>query len=247
VSKLYVIIDAAVLASQSYSVALCAESLRKAEVTLLQYRDKDAGPQTVLRNAAMIGAAFSGSGATLILNDRADLAVLAGWDGVHVGQGDLSPEDAKEVLAGAGMPSHREGQERDGWGTRVLAGSKNPRLRSETWGTRGMGDSEWIVGVSTHTEAQVVAADAGVADYVAIGPVFATGTKLDAEAVVGLESVRRARALTRKPLVAIGGITRENARSVIEAGADSVAVISGLFVVGESVEKVARDFLEILG
>jgi len=102
------------------------------------------------------------------------------------------------------------------------------------------------VGVSTHTEEQVVAADAGAADYVAIGPVFATGTKLDAAAVVGLEGVRRARAMTGKPLVAIGGITRENARSVIEAGADSVAVISGLFVPGERVERVAREFLEIL-
>ena len=103
------------------------------------------------------------------------------------------------------------------------------------------------VGVSTHTEDQVRVADASCADYVAIGPVFATGTKVDADAVVGLEGVRRARALTTKPLVAIGGITRENARSVVEAGADSVAVISGLFVDGESVEKVARDFLELLG
>ena len=64
---------------------------------------------------------------------------------------------------------------------------------------------------------------------------------------MGLEGVRRARALTAKPLVAIGGITRAYARSVVEAGADSVAVISGLFVEGESAEKVARDFLEILG
>jgi thiamine-phosphate pyrophosphorylase len=76
--------------------------------------------------------------------------------------------------------------------------------------------------------------------------VFATGTKPDAEAVIGLEGVRRARALTAKPIVAIGGIMRENAPSVIEAGADSVAVISGLFVEGETVEKVAGDFLEIL-
>ncbi len=85
------------------------------------------------------------------------------------------------------------------------------------------------------------------ADYIAIGPVFATGTKLDTEPVVGLEGIRRARALTRKPLVAIGGITRANARSVIDAGADSVAVISALFAPGESAEKVARDFLELLG
>jgi thiamine-phosphate pyrophosphorylase len=69
---------------------------------------------------------------------------------------------------------------------------------------------------------------------------------VDAECVVGLDGVRRARALTTKPLVAIGGITRTNARSVIDAGADSVAVISGLFAAGESVEKVARDFIELL-
>ena len=102
------------------------------------------------------------------------------------------------------------------------------------------------VGLSTHTDQQVNLANASVADYVAVGPVFATGTKLDAGPVVGLEGVRRARRLTHKPLVAIGGITRENARSVIDAGADSVAVISGLFVPGESPGKVARDFLALL-
>jgi thiamine-phosphate pyrophosphorylase len=64
--------------------------------------------------------------------------------------------------------------------------------------------------------------------------------------MIGLEGVRRARALTTKPIVAIGGITRANARRVIDAGADSVAVISALLVEGETVEKVARDFLENL-
>jgi thiamine-phosphate pyrophosphorylase len=206
IPRLYAIADSGVLEARGLGLREYAEGLAAASVRLVQYRDKDSGPQTVLRNATVIGDVFAGSGATLIMNDRADLAVLAGWDGVHVGQGDLPPEDARIVI-GAGK----------------------------------------LIGVSTHTEAQVIAVAAGVADYVAIGPVFATGTKLDAAAVVGLEGVRRARALTRKPLVAIGGITRENARSVIDAGADSVAVISGLFGAGEPVEKVARDFLEILG
>lgn len=103
-----------------------------------------------------------------------------------------------------------------------------------------------VVGVSTHREDQVCAAHSTPADYIAIGPVFATGTKLNPAPVIGLEGVRRARALTTKPLVAIGGITRENARSVIEAGADSVAIISGLLVDHETVAKVARDFLDIL-
>jgi thiamine-phosphate pyrophosphorylase len=203
--RFYPLIDASLLAGRGISIVEFAGLLRAAGVTLLQYRDKTAGPQMVLRNAAMIAAAFAGSGAKLILNDRADLAVLAGWGGVHVGQGDLSPEDARRVVG------------------------------AERW-----------VGVSTHTEEEVRMAELSCADYVAIGPVFATGTKLDAEPVVGLEGVRRARVLTGKPLVAIGGITRGNARSVIEAGADSVAVISALLVEGESVEKVARDFIEFL-
>ncbi len=139
------------------------------------------------------------------MNDRADLAVLAGWDGVHVGQEDLSPEDARTVV----------------------------------------GADRWI-GVSTHTEEQVRRADLSCADYVAIGPVFATGTKAGCGAGGRVGGCAAARALTKKPLVAIGGITRENARSVIEAGADSVAVISALIVEGEPVEKVARDFLDIL-
>lgn len=84
-------------------------------------------------------------------------------------------------------------------------------------------------------------------DYVAVGPVFATASKANPDPVVGLELVRKARAMTESPIVAIGGITLANARSVIEAGADSVAVISGLFVEGRRVSEVARDFLEVLG
>ena len=103
-----------------------------------------------------------------------------------------------------------------------------------------------MVGFSSHNVAQLCAAGGAPVAYVALGPVFATGTKLNPDPVVGLEAIRRARALTPRPLVAIGGITRANARSVIDAGADSVAVISALLVPGESVEKVARDFLELL-
>jgi thiamine-phosphate pyrophosphorylase len=220
-SGLYAIVDAQVLGGRRVSLEAFAEELRAAGVGLVQYRDKVGSPQEVLRGAGIVRRVFgegvtpgqtpsdpstsSGRHPILIMNDRADLAVLAGFGGVHVGQGDLEPEDAKAVV--------------------------------------GVGR---LVGLSTHTEEQVRRAELSCADYVAIGPVFATGTKADAEAVVGLDGVRRARELTTKPLVAIGGITRANARSVIEAGADSVAVISGLFGVGESVEQVARDFLEIL-
>ncbi len=104
--------------------------------------------------------------------------------------------------------------------------------------------AEAIIGLSTHNAAEVMAADEAGADYIAIGPVFATSTKADAEPVVGLAGVRMARALTGKPLVAIGGITLENAASVRAAGADSVAVISALFGHPKHAPaKLAEDFL----
>ena len=107
---------------------------------------------------------------------------------------------------------------------------------------RIVGPDRWL-GVSTHTPEQLAAADKTSADYLAIGPSFATVSKANPDPVVGLEGVRRARELTRKPLVAIGGITRANARSVIEAGADAVAVISDLLL---DPGKSAEEFLQIL-
>jgi thiamine-phosphate pyrophosphorylase len=276
ISQLYAIVDAEVLAGRGVALEAFAEELRAAGVGWVQYRDKLGSPQEVLRAAWVLREAMRGgegvfpgstssgpptsSGQTpgrpvLIMNDRADWAVLAGFDGVHVGQGDLAPEDAKAVVLRT-RPTHRMEQERDEWGTQIVevAGEKAtyPSAKNaKGWATQLLTPATRVwevggVGVSTHTEAQVRAADVSCADYIAIGPVFATGTKADADAVVGLEGVRRARALTTKPLVAIGGITRANARSVVDAGADSVAVISGLFAPGESVEQVARDFLEIL-
>ena len=105
-----------------------------------------------------------------------------------------------------------------------------------------IGPDRWL-GVSTHNREQLREADSTSADYLAIGPVFTTSSKENPDPVVGLEGVRRARVLTRKPLVAIGGITRANAASVIEAGADSVAVISDLL---RDPRKSAEEFFRIL-
>ena len=105
-----------------------------------------------------------------------------------------------------------------------------------------IGGSLWL-GVSAHNPQQLVEADKTTADYLAIGPVFATLSKANPDRVIGLDGVRQARALTRKPLVAIGGITRENCRSVIEAGADVVAVISDLI---REPRKSAEEFFRIL-
>ena len=106
-----------------------------------------------------------------------------------------------------------------------------------------IGDSRWL-GVSTHNPAQLAGADRTGANYLAIGPVFATGSKANLDPVIGLDGVRQARMLTRKPLVAIGGITRANCREVIAAGADTVAVISDLLL---EPHKSAEEFFRILG
>jgi thiamine-phosphate pyrophosphorylase len=108
---------------------------------------------------------------------------------------------------------------------------------------RVIGSHLWL-GVSTHNPEQLQAADATSANYLAIGPVFNTSSKEKPDHVVGLEGVRRARSLTSKPLVAIGGITRQNARSVIDAGADAVAVIADL---RSEPRKSAEEFFRILG
>jgi thiamine-phosphate pyrophosphorylase len=109
---------------------------------------------------------------------------------------------------------------------------------------RIVGPESWV-GTSTHDLAQLAAADASTADYVAFGPIFSTRSKERPDAVVGLEGLRRARQATRKPLVAIGGITPANARAVRDAGADSVAVIQGLLGASDLGERVG-EFLRAL-
>jgi thiamine-phosphate pyrophosphorylase len=86
-----------------------------------------------------------------------------------------------------------------------------------------------IIGFSTHNEQQLLAGNLEPVDYLAIGPIFPTRSKLNLDPIVGVDQLRHLRTLTQKPLVAIGGITRELAPQVFEAGADSVAVISDLF------------------
>ena len=199
----FAVLDVELLTAKGIRVQTFAREMQAAGVGLLQYRDKVSTPASVLRNAELVRAVF-GDGGRLICNDRADLAALGAWDGVHVGQ-----EESRRRTLG-------------GW-----------------W---GMGASLGY----PHSDCQVKAAELSCADYVAIGPVFATSTKANAAPVVGLEGVRRARALTTKTLVAIGGITLANAQSVIDAGADCVAVISGLVNGGRSPGLIAQEFLELL-
>ena len=207
--RLYPIADIETLERRGPPLAAFARAVVAGGAQILQLRDKRGAPQQVLQHAAVVADALQGSGCLPVMNDRADLALLAGWRAVHVGDADLPPDAARRVF-----------------------GEKM--------------DAPVVVGVSTHRKEQVQAAEAGSADYLAVGPVFATSSKADAEPVIGLEGVRRLCALTRKPVVAIGGITLENAAAVLDAGAASVAVISGLLVPGSDVEATVRDFLRRL-
>jgi thiamine-phosphate pyrophosphorylase len=204
--RLYPILDAGYF-PDTLGLIAAAEELLSAGATLIQYRNKSGNARVMLEQARELrrqlrARAPAPQVAKLIMNDRADLCILAEFDGVHVGQEDLSPESVRRII----------------------------------------GPDRWL-GVSTHNPEQVKEADQTSADYLAVGPVFSTCSKDRPDPVVGLEGVRRARSLTRKPLVAIGGITRSNAASVIEAGADSVAVISDLL---REPRKSAEEFFRVL-
>ena len=223
--RFYPIVDASLVAL--IGISDFAQKLVAGGCTLIQYRNKSGNARVILEQARELqrllpqsqnphfsqnrgemghpiadGSVRTKNSVRLIMNDRADLCLAADFDGVHVGQDDLSPESVRKIIG----PNR-------------------------------------LLGVSTHNPEQLREADLTSADYLAIGPVFATSSKENPDPVVGLEGVRRARALTRKALIAIGGITRANAASVIEAGADSVAVISDLL---RDPRKSAEEFFRIL-
>jgi len=133
----------------------------------------------------------------------------------------------------------------------LLSGAGGVHVGQEDLGVeeaRAIGENaslkDWWVGISTHTLEQVSAADRTSADYIAFGPVFPTSTKQNPDAVVGTELLRRARQLTSKPLVAIGGITLQRAAEVYRAGADSLAVVRDLMCAPDPGAR-ASEFLEV--
>jgi thiamine-phosphate pyrophosphorylase len=173
-------------------------------VRLLQYRDKKAPARELLSTSRELASLLIPRGVSFVVNDRPDVAVLAGASGVHVGQEDLDVQSARDIVG------------------------------AEKW-----------VGISTHNLEQFKAAMASSADYIGVGPIFVTSSKANPDPVVGLELVRKARGLTDKPIVAIGGITLETAASIIKAGADSVAVISDIVGAVHPGHR-ARQYLESL-
>ncbi|MCI0331290.1 MAG: thiamine phosphate synthase [candidate division Zixibacteria bacterium] len=172
-------------------------------VDMVQLREKNLEFRTWLDLAVELARLCRKNKVFFIINDRVDIAVACGADGVHLGQDDFPVAAARKIL-----------------------GKKK------------------IIGKSTHSLAQAKAALKEKVDYLAVGPVFWTLTK-KIDRPVGTELVSQVRKLTKKPILAIGGVKPENARSVITAGATGVAAVSALMAAPD-VAEASRAFRKVL-
>jgi thiamine-phosphate pyrophosphorylase len=184
--RIYPILDTGVLEARQFSITSAAAAFLEGGAGILQLRHKQHWGRAVFDAAREIARMCREAGALFIVDDRADIAMLL-EAGVHLGQDDLPPRDARRLLG-----------------------------------------SDAVVGFSSHNVRQVCEAGGEPVDYLAFGPVFSTASKRNPDPVTGIEALKECRALVEKPLVAIGGITRETAAAVLAAGADSVAVIGDL-------------------
>lgn len=184
--RVYPILDTESLACCGFSIEAAAAAMLEGGAGILQFRHKAHWSRSLFEASKAVAGLCRDAGAQLIVDDRADFAMLLSA-GLHIGQEDLAPCDARRLLGPAA-----------------------------------------VIGFSTHNPDQLTAAAGEPVNYLAIGPVFATASKRNPDPVVGVEGIRRCRTLVGRPLVAIGGITLENAVAVLHAGADSVAVIAGL-------------------
>lgn len=199
--KIYPITDAA---TSGLSHAEQVAKLIAGGARLIQLREKHASPREIFEAANSAIQIARKSGCRIIINDRVDIAFALKADGVHLGQYDMPPEKAREILG-----------------------------------------PDAIIGFSTHSVEQAINASSLPIDYIAIGPIFETRTKADPDDVVGLEGLAEVRNTLRNfPLVAIGGITIENINVVLNAGADSAALISAIVSVPTKIEGCMRNFID---
>ena len=198
--RVYVITDSHQARGRSHREI--AEAVIRGGATAVQLRMKEEPARVMLAAAREIAPLCRAAGVVFIVNDRVDVALIAGADGVHVGQDDLPARDVRALMG--------------------------PRA---------------LIGVSASTVEEGVAAEREGADYLGVGAIYATGTKPDAGAPVGLDRLREIGRAVRLPLVGIGGITADNAAAVIRAGASGVAVITAV-TLAEDMTAAARRLRE---
>lgn len=192
-SHFYAMIDPA----GGHEPVALARILLGAGARVMQLRLKDTPGHRLLAAARTIAAMCRERGAMLIVNDRADIAMLAEAAGVHLGQEDL-PLEAARRLVGRDM----------------------------------------IIGISTHSVEQAVAAERGGADYIGFGPVYPGGLRNNAT-VKGLAMLREVRAAVSLPIIAIGGITEATVPETLAAGADACAIITDVVRATDIAAKVS--------
>jgi thiamine-phosphate pyrophosphorylase len=203
--RLYPILDTGLLLSRRCGLEAAAGAMIDAGAGILQIRHKGHWTRDTFDAARSIARLCERARIPLIINDRADIAMLLGA-GLHVGQDDLPPAEARRLI-GAGA----------------------------------------ILGYSTHNAEQLQAAASEPASYLALGPMFATRSKENPDPVVGVARLSEWRRLTERPLVAIGGITRASVNLVLEAGADSVAVIGDLIPEDGAIGRRMDDWRRTMG
>jgi len=183
--RLYLVTDQPSLKGRS--LVDVVQAAVRGGVTCVQLREKHASSRDFYTQAVALMNLLAPLNIPLIINDRLDIALACGAQGVHLGQSDLPVQAARKMLP-----------------PEVFIG----------WSVESMEDVELSATLPL--------------DYLGVSPVFATPTKTDTATPWGLEGLRRIRAATELPLVAIGGIHLGNAASVMQAGADSLAVVSAI-------------------
>ena len=183
--RLHLVTDSALCGERG--LLSVVEAAVRGGVSCVQLREKTLATRAFVERARALKASLAPLGVPLIINDRLDVALASGADGVHVGQHDMRVDDVRRWLG-----------------------------------------PEALVGLSIESTGQLDAAEHEPVDYYGISPVFATATKTDTAAALGLDGLAALRARTRRPLVAIGGIHVGNAPDVMAAGADGLAVVSAL-------------------
>ena len=193
---LYLILDPAVAGSRPLE-EIARQALRQG-IRTFQLRVKTPETGVLYELASRLAPVIQAAGGMVIINDRCDVALAVGADGVHLGQEDLPVAEARALM----------GPQR-------------------------------IIGLSTHTLAQALEAEAEGADYLGFGPIFPSSTKSNPEPVVGIEQLREVRSRVGLPIVAIGGINAGNIRAVFDAGSEAPAVLSAVLAAPDPVRAIA--------
>ena len=182
---LYLVTDRGLCGNRSLEDVACQALVGGA--ACIQLREKDMSTRFFVEEARRMKALTVRFGVPLIINDRIDVALVSGADGIHIGQGDMPYAEARKLMG--------------------------PRA---------------IIGLSVETWDDVVEAEALDVNYLGVSPVFETPTKTDTKGNWGLEGLARIKAYSRHPLVAIGGLNASNAKDVVIAGADCIAIVSAI-------------------